>query len=285
MTFSIVAYDPKNNEWGVGVQSKFIAVGSIVPFAKSNVGAIASQAYANTSYGPRGLNLLEQDFAAEEVIKILTDHDSGKEHRQVGIVDKNGNAASFTGKECFDWAGHYVGKNFCCQGNILDSEQVVKDMSKTFEQTEGDLIDRILAALEAAQAAGGDRRGKQSAAILIVKESGAYDGGTDKYIDIRVDDHETPIKELKRVFQLYDLSLLKRDDPEDKFKIEGEVLENIVSILRKEDFYTGEKKNVYDEELKQAFKKWLHTNNFEVKERDDNYIWGSVYRYILEHLD
>ena len=282
MTFSIVAYDPKNKEWGVAVQSKFVAVGAIVPFAKANIGAIATQAYCNTSYGPEGLALLEKGFTAQEAIDKLIEKDSLKEQRQLGIVDSLGNAASFTGKECYDWAGSIIGKNYTCQGNILASEKVVKNMANAFEITNGDLIEKLFAALESAQEAGGDRRGQEAAAILIVKEKGAYDGGTDRYIDIRVDEHPTPIQELRKVFNVYNLCLLKRDDPKDIFKIEGEVLKKIQDLLIKQGFYKGKTVETYNEEIKNALTKWLHTNNFEIKERDDDFIVGAVYRYMLE---
>jgi uncharacterized Ntn-hydrolase superfamily protein len=280
MTFSIVAYDPENKEWGVAVQSKFVAVGSIVPFAKANVGAIASQAWCNTSYGPNGLALLKQGLTAEETLNLLTKHDANREHRQVGIVDSYGNVASFTGKKCFEWAGHVVGENYACQGNILVSDDTVYAMSQAFRETKGDLIEKFLVTLEEGQEAGGDSRGKQAAAILIVKEFGAYDGGTDRYIDIRVDDHEHPIKELRRVFELYNLSLLKRDDPDDKVKMEKDVMKTIKEVLKLDGFYDGEIDGKYDEQTKKSLQNWMLTNNFEVKEREDNYMWGSVYRYI-----
>ncbi|NHJ87495.1 MAG: DUF1028 domain-containing protein [Asgard group archaeon] len=285
MTFSIVAYDPKEKTWGVAVQSKFVAVGSIVPYAKANIGAIATQAFVNTSYGPKGLDLLNQGLSATEVVDILTKDDKERDSRQLGIVDKNGNAAAFTGKDCFDWAGHVIGKNYCCQGNILVSEETVRAMAKTYEETQGDLIEKLFAALEAGQAAGGDKRGRESAAILIVKEEGAYDGGTDRYIDIRVDEHPTPIKELRKVFDVYNLCLLKRDDPKDIVKIEGEVLDNIQTILIRDGFYVKEKVNNFTTEVRSALTKWLHTNNFEVKEREDDFLFGSVYRYMLGILD
>jgi len=280
MTFSIVAYDPEKKEWGVAVQSKFIAVGSIVPFAKVNVGAVATQAWANTSYGPKSLALLEQGMTAEETVKIITQHDEKREHRQVGIVDSFGNAASFTGKKCFDWAGHVIGENYACQGNILVSEDTVLAMSHAYRETSGDLVEKLLAALEEGQEAGGDSRGKQSAAILIVKEEGAYDGGTDRYINVRVDEHEHPIKELRRVFELYDLSLLKRDEPDDKVKLGGDVMKTIKEVLKIDGFYDGKINTKYDDVTKESLQKWMHTNNFEVKEREDNYMWGAVYRFI-----
>ena len=282
MTFSIVAYDPKNNEWGVAVQSKFVAVGSIVPYAKAKVGAIATQAYANTSYGPNGLALLEKGLTAEETIQRLIKDDEKKEERQVGIVDSFGNAASFTGSECFEWAGHIVGKDFSCQGNILVSEEVVKAMAKAFETTRGDLIDKLFAVLDAGQEAGGDRRGRESAAILIVKEKGAYDGGTDNYINIRVDEHPTPIKELKKVFEIYDMCLLLRDDPKDLVKLKGDKVKIVKERLKLDGFYEGAIDDKYDEVTKKALRDWLGTNNLEVRERDDDFMWGSLYRYILD---
>ncbi|MBD3196755.1 MAG: DUF1028 domain-containing protein [Candidatus Lokiarchaeota archaeon] len=285
MTFSIVAYDPKENEWGIAVQSKFVAVGCVVPFAKANIGAIATQAYANTSYGPKGLALLKSGFNAEETVKILTDHDKEKEQRQVGIIDAQGNPYSYTGSECFDYAGHYIGKNYCCQGNILAGEEVIISMGKAYENETGDMIEKFFAALEAAQEHGGDKRGRESAAILIVKEEGAYDGGTDRYIDIRVDEHPTPIQELKKVFQIYDLCILNRDDPDDIVKLEGEIVIKIKRMLKQEGFYNGEIDEKYNKIIKDALIKWMHTNNFEVKERDDDYMWGSVFRYIDNRIN
>ncbi|HHI81065.1 MAG TPA: DUF1028 domain-containing protein [Planctomycetes bacterium] len=202
-TFSIVAYDPKTREWGVAVQSKFIAVGSVVPWVKAGAGAIATQAFANTRYGPEGLALLAKGKSAKEVVESLTQADPGRARRQLGIVDAQGRAASFTGKKCMTWAGHIVGKHFCCQGNILAGPEVVKAMAKAFEQTEGDLGDRMIAALEAGQKAGGDRRGRQSAALYIAREGWGYAGFNDRYRDLRVDDHPKPIQELKRIYALH----------------------------------------------------------------------------------
>ena len=284
MTFSIVAYDPKNKEWGVAVQSKFVAVGSIVPFAKANVGAIATQALANTSYGPKGLQLLQSGLTASEVLEQVLKGDDLMEERQVGIVDMKGKVASFTGKNCFEWAGHIVGKNFACQGNILASEKVVQGMADAYEDTSGDLIEKFFSALETGQKNGGDRRGKESAAILIVKKEGAYDGGTDRYIDIRVDEHAEPIKELKKVFEIYDMCLLKRDDPEDIIKLEGNNLKLVKELLRKDGFYKGEIDDYYDNNTRKALRDWLGTNNFEVKEREDDYMWGSLFRLIVKKM-
>jgi len=259
-----------------------VAVGSIVPFAKAGVGCIATQAHANTSYGPQGLKLLEDGLSAEETIQTLIKDDDLKENRQLGIIDSYGNAASYTGSKCFEWAGHIVGKNFACQGNILASERVVKAMAKSYEKIDGDLIDKLLGVLKAGQEKGGDKRGRESAAILIVKEKGAYDGGTDKYIDIRVDEHPYPIKELRKIFEIYDMSLLLRDDPKDIVKLDGERMKVVKERLSIDGFYDGEINGLFDKLTREALSDWLGTNNFEVKEREDDYMWGSVYRYISQ---
>lgn len=202
-TFSIVGFDPQTRELGVAVQSKFIAVGAVVPWAKAGVGAIATQAWANTTFGPRGLSMLEKGMPVADVLTKLIDEDPGKKRRQVGIIDAQGTAVTFTGADCSDWAGGIAKKNYCAQGNILAGEDVVKAMAASFEEHDGDLGDRLLAALAAGQDAGGDRRGRQSAALLIVKERGGYGGHNDRYRDLRVDDHETPIAELKRIYALH----------------------------------------------------------------------------------
>ncbi len=202
-TFSIVAYDPETQELGVAVQSKFIAVGSVVPWAKAGVGAIATQSYANTSFGPRGLELLAKGEDPDAVLQKLLDSDKGRDVRQVGIVSAKGKPATFRGGKCNAWAGGLVGETFCCQGNILAGEGVVRGMAKAFKETKGDLGDRLIGALQGGQEAGGDSRGMQSAALLIVREGWGYGGFNDRYRDLRVDDHEQPIQELKRVYDLH----------------------------------------------------------------------------------
>jgi uncharacterized Ntn-hydrolase superfamily protein len=201
-TFSIVAYDPDRQEWGVGVASRVLAVGAVVPWAKAGVGAIATQSFANTTYGPKGLDLLSQGKSAEEVIQLLTTPDKRKDVRQVGIVDAKGHPATFTGAKCSDWAGGKTGKHYTCQGNILAGEAVVSDMAKAFEDAPGPLAWRLMVALEAAEKAGGDKRGKQSAALLVVRDKAGYGGYDDRMIDLRVDDHTQPIQELARILAL-----------------------------------------------------------------------------------
>jgi uncharacterized Ntn-hydrolase superfamily protein len=191
-TFSIVGADPKTGEVGVAVASKFLAVGSVVPFAQAGVGAIATQSYANTTYGPRGLELLRRKVAPQEVIRRLTQGDPQREQRQVGLVDAQGRSASFTGQRCLRWAGGVAGKHFAAQGNILTGEAVVQAMAEAFQKTPGELALKLMAALEAGEKAGGDSRGKQSAAILVARKNGGYGGFDDRYIDLRVDDHPEP---------------------------------------------------------------------------------------------
>jgi uncharacterized Ntn-hydrolase superfamily protein len=202
-TFSIVGFDPKTGDLGVAVQSKFFAVGAVVPWAEAGVGAIATQAFGNTTFGPRGLALLKEGLAVEDVLTRLLEGDADRERRQVGIVDAAGRSAAFTGDSCLVWAGHRTGPNYAVQGNILVSEATVEAMEKAFVETEGMLGERLMRAIESGQAAGGDSRGMQSAAILIVREGGGYGGFNDVYCDLRVDDHEAPIAELRRIFDMW----------------------------------------------------------------------------------
>lgn len=202
-TFSIVAYDPAAQEWGVAVQSKFLAVGAVVPYAKAGVGAIASQAWGNTRYGDEGLVLLAMGIPAAKVVEILTAKDPDRDSRQLGVVDSAGAAAAFTGEKCQSWAGHIVGEGFCVQGNILTGNEVVEAMAENFRQSKGTLGSRLIDALEAGQRTGGDSRGMQSAALLVVRAAGGYSGYNDRLIDLRVDDHTTPIAELRRLHGLH----------------------------------------------------------------------------------
>lgn len=202
-TFSIVAFDPNTKELGIAVQSRVVSVGSIVPWAKAGVGAIATQASANTNYGPDGLKLLEQGLDPNEVIKKLIADDSQAPSRQVGIVDAKGKVATYTGEKCLSWAGGRTGKYYTVQGNILTGQDVVDGMANAFEKAEGELGARLITALEAGQAAGGDKRGRQAAALLVVREGWGYAGYNDRYRDIRVDDHTEPIKELRRIYEIH----------------------------------------------------------------------------------
>jgi uncharacterized Ntn-hydrolase superfamily protein len=210
-TFSIVGYDPQTKELGVAVQSRFFAVGSVVPWAKAGVGAIATQASGNTTFGPRGLELLAAGRPPGETVKALLAGDEGRERRQVGIVDAQGRSTSYTGKACQPWAGGVAGPNFAAQGNILVSEATVVEMAKAFQETRGSLGEKLMRAIEAGQGAGGDSRGMQSAAILIVKDRGGYGGFNDRYCDLRVDDAKDPVKELRRIFDMWRIQALIND--------------------------------------------------------------------------
>jgi len=282
VTFSIVAYDPKTKDLGVAVESKFPAVGAAVPWAQAGVGAIATQSYSNTTYGPRGLAMLKRGMTPAQALKALTARDREREKRQAGIVDARGRAASFTGKECTAWAGHVVGKHYACQGNILGSERVVAAMANAFEHADGDLPAKLLFALVAGQDAGGDRRGQQSAALLVVREKGGYGGYNDRWIDLRVDDHPRPIEELIRVFHVFDMTILTREDPRNVVGITPDVARFVQRFLAGAGFYAGPVHGTWDAKTKDAFDAWMGIENLENKMRDDGKMWGSVWRYLQE---
>jgi uncharacterized Ntn-hydrolase superfamily protein len=202
-TYSIAACDLDAGQWGVAVQSKFLAAASVVSWAEPG-GAVATQAYANPRYGPDGLALLRAGASAEEAVQRLTEADDGCDHRQLGIVDAEGRSASFTGSECFDWAGGRTGPGYAAQGNILVSAATVDALAETFEGSAGrPLAERLLDCLAAAQEAGGDRRGQQAAGILVVERDGGYAGLSDVVVDLRVDEHERPIEELRRIHGMH----------------------------------------------------------------------------------
>jgi uncharacterized Ntn-hydrolase superfamily protein len=203
-TYSIAACDLEAGQWGVATQSKFLAVGSVVPWAEPHIGAVATQALANPRYGPDGLRLLREGLGADDVVARLTDADDGRDHRQLGVVDARGGSASFTGAECMDWAGGLSGPCFAAQGNILVSAETVAALATTFPAS-GDrpLAERLLECLAAAQAAGGDRRGQQSAALLVVEKDGGYGALSDTLVDLRVDDHPQPVTELARLYGIH----------------------------------------------------------------------------------
>ena len=202
-TFSIIARDSETNELGVAVQSKFIAVGSVVPYAKAGIGAVASQAWGNVQYGPVGLKLLSQGIKTEQIIALMIKTDPLQKHRQVAIINQDGNTSNHTGIECLNWAGTRSGKNFSAQGNILTGPHVVEAMAKSFKKSSGFLAERLIMALQAGQDAGGDKRGMQSAALLVVKENWGYGGLNDRFRDLRVDDHSNPIEELNRIYKIH----------------------------------------------------------------------------------
>jgi uncharacterized Ntn-hydrolase superfamily protein len=252
-TYSIAACDLEAERWGVATQSKFLAVGSVVPWAEPHVGAIATQAYANPRYGPEGLALLREGLSAQEVVDRLTAADDGRDHRQLGVVDSEGGGASFTGSECLDWAGGKTGPCYAAQGNILVSSETVDALASTFEASSGSLAERLLDCLDAAQAAGGDRRGQQSAALLIVEKDGGYAKLSDVVVDLRVEDHERPLEELRRLFGLHEM--LFGETPRDQWVTVDDAL---AAELRERLARLG-----YDGELEDAFNRWAGNVNLE----------------------
>lgn len=275
-TFSIVGFDPETGDLGIAVQSKFPNVRPIVPWAKAGVGAVATQSFAELDYGIDGLELLARGATAEEALKIVLRRDEGREQRQVGIVDARGNAATWTGKECFAWAGGRVGgsgsagpgvvvagKGYAAQGNILVSGETVEAMARTFESTQGELAERLLAALVAGGKAGGDQRGEQSAALLVVRAGAGYDG-QDNFIDISVYDHATPIAELVRLYQLSRLHF-SGSRPESMIPVTSEIAREIQEIWQKRGFYDGPLDGVVDAEFQSILVDFMGWENYDVR--------------------
>lgn len=267
-TFSIVAYDPERQEWGVAVQSKFLAAAAVVSWARAGAGAVATQSYANTSYGPRALAWMAQGLSAQEVVARLIAEDEGRAQRQVGVVDAQGNAAAYTGEGCLEWAGHIVGKHYTCQGNILVDERTVKAMAEAFEATGGELAERLVAALAAGQAAGGDRRGQQSAGLLVVREGGGYGGFNDRYIDLRVDDDPQSIEKLRQLLELHHL-YFGTPRPEDWLPIEGEIARELQRMAAKTGWYQGPIHGEYDAATRAALRALIGVENLEERFREE----------------
>ena len=261
-TFSIVGYDPGAQEWGIAVQSKFLAVGAVVPWAQAGVGAVATQSYANTSFGPDGLALMAQGYRAEEALGQLVARDEGSARRQVGLVDAQGRATTFTGDECHAWAGGLTGTHYAAQGNILVSGATVEALAKAFEEARGELADRLVAALAAGQAAGGDRRGQQSAAVLVVRPEGGYGGYNDRYLDLRVDDDPAPIERLRALVDLHHL-FFKPLAPGEMVVIEGELAREAQQILHWAGYYDGSITGEYDTATRKAMSSLIGNENFE----------------------
>jgi uncharacterized Ntn-hydrolase superfamily protein len=257
-TYSIAACDPDAGQWGVATQSKFLAVGSVVPWAEPHVGAIATQAYANPRYGAEGLSLLREGLSADEVVERLTSADEGRDHRQLGVVDREGRGATYTGKECLDWAGGRTGPCYAAQGNILVSGETVDAIAESFEASAGKpLAERLLDALDAAQAAGGDRRGQQSSALLVVEKDGGYAKLSDTIVDLRVEDHERPLEELRRLYGLHQ-AIFGQTPREEWLAVDDALAAELRERLAKAG---------YEGELPVAFDRWAA--NWNLEERVD----------------
>jgi uncharacterized Ntn-hydrolase superfamily protein len=280
MTFSIVGSDPDNGDLGVAVASKFPCVGAVVPWARAGIGAVATQSWANTAFGPDGLALMEGGASAADALDALLREDEGRDDRQVGIVDARGGTATFSGSTCMEWAGGTTGVGFAAQGNILTGADVVDQLARAFAETEGDLCDRLLAALEAGDAAGGDRRGRQSAALLVVRDGGGYEGRNDRYIDLRVDDHADPIRELRRIFEVWDDQMLIRNDP----LLPGtpELVSDVQRRLAALGHLATEPTGVLDDGTRQALAGWAGGLNLEGRLRDDDQLSQALVRELRD---
>lgn len=282
MTFSIAAWDGNVSppEWGVAVASKFLAVGAAVPWVRAGAGAIATQALANLAYGPDGLDLLAGGASADEVVERLTAADDGRDDRQLGVVDASGRAATYSGSSCFDWAGGVAGNGFCCQGNILTGPEVVDAMAGAFRATTGELAVRLLAALKAGDDSGGDRRGRQSAALYVAREGGGYGGGVDRAVDLRVDDHLTPVDELARLWRIHSL-LFPRPESLEFVPIDAELAGELRYLLSQLGYDGGSGGGeTYDDGLRNALYEYVGTENLEERWSDD----AVIERRVLDHL-
>ena len=280
-TFSIVAYDPGREEWGVAVQSKFLAAAAVVSWAQAGAGAVATQSHANLTYGPRGLEMMAGGMSAREALEALTSADDELHLRQVGAVDKEGSAFAFTGDECTHWAGHVVGEGFACQGNIL-VPGTVEAMAERFEQVrggEGELADWLVAALAAGQKAGGDRRGRQSAGVLVVREGGGYGGNNDRYLDLRVDDNPRPIEMLSKLVEQHHM-YFGEVDPDDMLPL-ADIAKDLQVMLRRTGSYSGPVTGKFDEPTRKALRSLVGEENLE--ERWDGK-GDMIDRVVVEYL-
>lgn len=283
-TFSIVAHDPNEPAWGVAVASKFPAVGALVSWARAGAGALATQALAKVGFGPDGLALLAQGKSARETLAALLANDPNAADRQVGMVDTRGGTAAHTGERCFAWAGHKIGEGFTCQGNILTGPETLEAMADTFTTISGELADRLVAALLAGDTVGGDRRGKQSAAVVVVRSNGGYGGDTDRYLDLRVDDALEPVQELQRLLGVHHLYFGK-PRPEDQVRITEDLARELQSLIQRLGYYRGEVSGAWDDASKQAF--WAMVGNENLEERwniegETNFIDRVALEYLRE---
>jgi uncharacterized Ntn-hydrolase superfamily protein len=297
-TYSIVAYDSSTGDLGVAVQSKFPNVGGFVPWGRTGVGAVATQSLSNTDYGERGLDLMGQGATAEEALRIVMRSDTMLQDRQVGMVDARGNAASFTGNKTFDWAGGrvgpdgraggkgevIVGRGYAAQANIMVSDQTVKNLAATFEKTKGSLADRLMAALKAGQAGGGDKRGMQSAALLVVRKNGGYLGANDRFIDIRVYDAKNPIAELERLLALHRLHFFP-SEVRDLIPLGPDLVAKLEPILLSEprgqtEKWLKQKQGSATPAFLQALQNFMYWENYDVRVRMD----GKIDRVVLEDI-
>jgi uncharacterized Ntn-hydrolase superfamily protein len=286
MTYSIAAFDADEQAWGVAVASKFLAAGSLVSWAQAGAGAVATQALAKVGFGPQGLALMGQGKSAQETLDLLLKADPNAAHRQVGIVDSKGGTAAHTGKECGNWAGHRTGAGFTCQGNILIGGATLDAMVEAFTSAKGELADRLTAALAAGDTVGGDRRGKQSAAVVVVRPKGGYGGDTDRYLDLRVDDDPEPVRKLQSLLATHHL-YFGSTRPEDLLPIGDSIARELQTILINQGYFSGAVSGVWDDLSKQAFWKMVGNENLEVRWNPDhqpNMIDSVALNYLRERF-
>ncbi|HEU5089222.1 MAG TPA: DUF1028 domain-containing protein [Roseiflexaceae bacterium] len=282
-TFSIVAHDAATGDLGIAVASKFLAVGAVVPFAQAGAGAVATQARANMRFGPHGLALMAGGRSAEETIAELIAADSESEHRQVGMVDARGGSAAYTGSACYGWAGHRTGPGYAAQGNILAGPDVVDAMVAAFAEAGGELAERLVAALHAGDAAGGDRRGRQSAALYVARAGGSYGGVLDRYVDLRVDDHAHPVVELARLLRLHRFYLTP-PHASSLVPIDTAVTRELQTLLAKAGFYHGAVTGQYDEATRDALNAYGGVENLEERLISDTHIDPQVLAFLRDKL-
>ncbi len=261
-TFSIVAADLATGDLGIAVASKFLACGAVVPWASAGAGAVATQSFANTAYGPDGIRMMRDGLSAQDALAKLLADDADRDLRQVGLVDARGGAAAHTGPGCHAWAGHHVGEGFACQGNILVGQETVDAMAAAFRASKGELSGRLVTALAAGDKAGGDKRGKQASAVYVVRPKGGYGGMNDVLVDLRVDDHPEPVAELRRLLTLRDL-YFGTSPVAEKLKIEGAVLVDLKRLMRSRGFYRGDASDPWDEATEKAIDAFIASENFE----------------------
>ena len=279
-TFSIAACDLEAKTWGVAVASKFPAVGAAVPWVKAEIGAVATQSYVNTSYGPNGLEMMAKGASAEETLEKLLAGDEERAIRQVGLVDAQGNAVTFTGEKCHNWAGGLTGKGYAIQGNILTSANVIQKMEEAFLNSAGELPARLYAALYAGDRAGGDKRGRQAAAIYVAKPKGGYGGFLDRWIDYRVDDHLDPVPRLGELLELHELYMGKSPENE-RVKLQGDILKDIQKIMANLGYYQPNIDGIYNDIAAESLNSFLGNENFENRFHAKE---GSLDQPVLDYL-
>ena len=281
-TFSIAAYDSHLDAWGIAVASKFLAVGNIVPWVRTGAGAVATQAYANTSYGRNGLDRMAEGYSALDTLAYLLEPDDERESRQIGLVDSQGGSATFTGSDCHSWAGGIAGTGYAIQGNILAGPEVIDAMAEAYEKNEGGFLWRMYHTLLAGDQAGGDRRGRQSAAIYLEKPGGGYGGNNDRWVDYRVDDHPDPVKRLAELLILHELYFGESAEGE-KLLLSGSHLSKLQDIMLRQGYYSGAADGSYDPSTKQALDAFIGSENFEERVNlETGTIDQPVYEYLLE---